>query len=237
MNAQKHASTVSIPPDEGAEKLDVRTRLLNAGLELIMQRGYHATSINDIVELATIPKGSFYYYFKSKEAFGIDLVEYYADTKRHVMDELTERTDLTPLAKLFALVATWVNKMEESGYSQGCLISTIGAKLGDEDRALRTCLDNLHEEWTQRLLTFFSDAQAAGEFPKTLDMPRLVETFILMIQGAIIDAKITRNPGSFNTLYWLFFEHLGQFAKPLPADLVSSSIIGKPVKKTAGKHS
>ena len=237
MNAQKHAPSAPIPPIEGQEKVDVRTRLLNAGLELIMQRGYHATSINDIVEMAAIPKGSFYYYFKSKEAFGIDLVQYYADTKRHIMDELAERSDLTPLAKLFALVATWVNKLEESHYSQGCLISTIGAKLGEEDRALRECLDRLHEEWTQRLLTFFSDAQKAGEFPPTLDIAMLVETFILMIQGAIIDAKITRNPDSFNALYWLFFEHLGQPAKPLPADLVSSSFLGKTVKKTAGKRS
>ena len=237
MNAQKHTSSVAVDPLEGVEKLDVRTRLLNAGLELIMQRGYHATSINDIVELAAIPKGSFYYYFKSKEAFGIDLVEYYADTKRATMDALAERTDLTPLTKVFALVATWVNKLEESGYSHGCLISTVGAKLGDEDKALRACLDNLHEQWNQRLITFFSDAQAAGEFPASLDMAMLVETFILMIQGAIIDAKISRDPNSFNALYWLFFEHLGQPAEPLPAELVASSFLAKTVKKTTGKRS
>lgn len=235
MNAQKHTPAEALTPIEGGNKQDVRTRLLDAGLKLLMQHGYHGTSINDIVEQAAIPKGSFYYYFKSKEAFCIDLVEYYASAKRSSMDEVAQRNDLTPLTKVLALLANWVDKLEQSDYSHGCLISTIGAKLGDEDKALRQCLDNLHTQWTQRLMMFFGDAQAAGEISPELDTATLVETFILMIQGAIIDAKITRSPHSFKTLYWLFFEHLGKPAKPIPKALMNSRLLS--LQPSKGKRS
>ena len=43
--------------------------LLEKGIELLWSKGYNATSVNNIVKEANIPKGSFYFYFNSKEDF------------------------------------------------------------------------------------------------------------------------------------------------------------------------
>ena len=53
--------------------------LLDKGIELLWANGYNATSVNDIVKAAEIPKGSFYFYFDSKEDFTVKALEKYFD--------------------------------------------------------------------------------------------------------------------------------------------------------------
>jgi AcrR family transcriptional regulator len=52
-----------------------RERLLESAKILFSQKGYYATSVEDIVESAGFSKGNFYYYFKSKEELFNSLVE------------------------------------------------------------------------------------------------------------------------------------------------------------------
>lgn len=54
-------------------------RLLEAGVALFAEMGYHGTGVKDIVERAGVPKGSFYSYFDSKEAFGAAILRHYTD--------------------------------------------------------------------------------------------------------------------------------------------------------------
>jgi len=52
-----------------------KERLLESAKALFSQRGYYATSVEDIVESAGFSKGTFYFYFKSKEELLKSLVE------------------------------------------------------------------------------------------------------------------------------------------------------------------
>lgn len=55
---------------------DTRTRILKAAQQLFRKRGYHATGLNDILELAQAPKGSMYHHFPSgKEEIGVYVIE------------------------------------------------------------------------------------------------------------------------------------------------------------------
>jgi TetR/AcrR family transcriptional repressor of nem operon len=49
--------------------------LLDKGMPLLWSKGYNATSVNDIVQVAGIPKGSFYFYFDSKEDFAVKAID------------------------------------------------------------------------------------------------------------------------------------------------------------------
>src|SRR5882757_6117862 len=56
---------------------EVRRRLLAAGRELVHARGFAASGVKDITDAAGVPKGSFYAYFASKEAFAAAILEHY----------------------------------------------------------------------------------------------------------------------------------------------------------------
>jgi TetR/AcrR family transcriptional regulator, lmrAB and yxaGH operons repressor len=64
------------PPTTGSETPDTRSRILHAAQRLFRQRGYHATGLNDILDVAQAPKGSMYHHFPGgKEQIGVAVIE------------------------------------------------------------------------------------------------------------------------------------------------------------------
>src|SRR5712691_6031001 len=59
-------------------KATTKATLVDAGTQLILEQGYHQTGIQDVLQTAGVPKGSFYYYFPSKEAFGLEVIAQFA---------------------------------------------------------------------------------------------------------------------------------------------------------------
>ena len=67
------------PPRQRGATADARELLLRAGLEVLTEKGFTATGLDEILRQAQVPKGSFYHCFESKEAFGHALIAAYAD--------------------------------------------------------------------------------------------------------------------------------------------------------------
>ena len=71
---------------------EVRRRLLAAGLDLVHAHGFAASGVKDITDAAGVPKGSFYAYFPSKEAFAAAILEHYwADIEARLLPILDRR--------------------------------------------------------------------------------------------------------------------------------------------------
>jgi len=62
------------PPPRQQRSLDRRTRLENAALRLFGERGYDATTIEDIAGGARVPTGGFYLHFRSKRQLLLSLM-------------------------------------------------------------------------------------------------------------------------------------------------------------------
>ena len=58
------------------KKSQTRTKLLQTGLRLLAENGFNGTGIKEIVDEVGVPKGSFYYYFKSKEDFTVEIIQF-----------------------------------------------------------------------------------------------------------------------------------------------------------------
>ena len=56
---------------------EIKINLIESGLKLFSERGYHGTGIKEIVDSQGVPKGSFYNYFESKEDFIAEIVKHY----------------------------------------------------------------------------------------------------------------------------------------------------------------
>ncbi len=59
---------------------DTRTQLLEAGTSVMLEKGYNATGIMEVLQLVGVPKGSFYHYFDSKEDFGLQIINHFDET-------------------------------------------------------------------------------------------------------------------------------------------------------------
>ena len=86
---------------------DTRSSILEKGARIIHKKGYNHTGIKEILDAAGVPKGSFYHFFKSKEDFGLNLLDHYAGFFVKKSEDLLKKTDTPPLERLkFFLTAS-----------------------------------------------------------------------------------------------------------------------------------
>lgn len=78
-----------------------KNEILDAAEKLFIMKGYSKCTINDILKEVSIAKGTFYYYFKSKEEVMDAIVIRYADLIKERIEKVMDNNDLTPLEKLF----------------------------------------------------------------------------------------------------------------------------------------
>lgn len=65
-----------------------RQRIFDAAQSIIARKGFSAVGLNEVLNAAGVPKGSFYHYFASKDAFGTALLEHYFETYLADMDRI-----------------------------------------------------------------------------------------------------------------------------------------------------
>ena len=90
-----------------------KNEILDVAQELFFTKGYKQTSIESIIKKIGVAKGTFYYYFKSKEDLMDKLVKRMTNQILIEVKKITERTDLDALTKLNrAFIATRNVKLE-----------------------------------------------------------------------------------------------------------------------------
>lgn len=119
--------------------------VIREGSALIQRQGYHAVGVNDILRATGIPKGSFYNFFASKEAFAEAILEAYGtDYAKWVKQLLTAKAENVPaIDRLENFYKTLIDANEEDAFSRGCLIAKLSNELAREsDRLAEVCERN-----------------------------------------------------------------------------------------------
>src|SRR5262245_9492742 len=103
-------------------KQDTKQHILETGQALILRKGYSATGLNEILEQAAIPKGSFYYYFSSKEDFGLQMIDAYEQMNRGRFLGVLQDTTHSPLERLRLFFERTISFLSGFDFTQGCLL-------------------------------------------------------------------------------------------------------------------
>src|SRR5579872_2726770 len=114
-------------------KTDKRIRLIEAAKVLIHQQGFNLTTLADIAQEADVPLGNVYYYFKTKEAIGIAVIEKRAAEWTERLASWNEISD--PLARLMAMVKFGLENIEVTARF-GCPVGGLCQELGKQGGAL-----------------------------------------------------------------------------------------------------
>jgi TetR/AcrR family transcriptional repressor of nem operon len=184
------------PPKRLEDQLETRERLLRAGVEALTEKGFSATGIDEILRRVGVPKGSFYHYFESKEAFGAELIDRYGRYFAHKLERHFTNESLSPLGRLRAFIADAQRGMARFDYRRGCLIGNLGQEMGALPEAYRRQLSDVFADWQSRVARCLSAAQAAGEISALADCGRLAAFFWIGWEGAVLRAKLERNPAA-----------------------------------------
>ncbi len=201
-----------------ALKTDTRNVLLQAGINLLIRKGYSATSINDVVEIAGVPKGSFYYYYKTKEDFVEAAIIEYTVQKRAEMDRHFGNMELSPLNRVRSHFAFGMMRVMAENFESGCLVGHMAQEIASTSPRLRDLMNEMNQAWQGMHQATFEAAIESGELPADTNIPVLIQSLCMLTQGAILESKLTQTTRSFQNAHWLIFEQIGKPAHRLDAE-------------------
>lgn len=170
-----------------------RERLLEQGVQMLMERGYHGTGIKEILESVDIPKGSFYNYFSSKENFGAEVIRHYIEPFIRQLDEFLKRPDLDPLAALELYFNTLIEQLVDNEFKGGCLLGNLMGEIGDTSPTCRIALQEAVHKYRDKIQQAIEQGQLLGSIPSQRPSQALADLIVDYWQGALLRMKIEQS--------------------------------------------
>lgn len=167
--------------------LDTKQRILSVGEELVCTKSFHSVGLSEILTAANVPKGSFYHYFPSKEAFGVELIRYYNETNSTKWSRMMEpHTGLKPLERLLAALEVQMAMYAEHGCRQSCLLVKLAAEVSQLSEPMRLEVVRVLNSWREMWENIVREGQESGDIRS--DLPAV--TLTSFIQAAWLGAGI-----------------------------------------------
>ncbi len=171
-------------------KQTTRENLIETGLKLIQAGGYTATGINQVLEAAKIPKGSFYHHFATKDEFVMEVIRRYAAGEGERLERMLSVADVSPLKKLRRyfkeMIATYGRR---GGPIVGCLLGNLSLEVAGQNAEIRNLLRQAFDGWEGAIAKTIREAVEKKELPKTTKADNLAALLVNGWEGAQVRAK------------------------------------------------
>ncbi len=174
-------------------KPHIRENLIRIGASMLHEVGYTATGIKDIVDAAEVPKGSFYNYFESKEAFGKEVVDFYFNNGLAELRVLLGNESVPPLERLQNYFAERIRRFRTAGYVRGCMLGNLSLEVADQIAPIRDRLVEHFKTWGELIENCVAEAQRTGAIGNQLPAPLLARFLLNSWEGALLRMKVEKS--------------------------------------------
>jgi TetR/AcrR family transcriptional repressor of nem operon len=171
-----------------------REQIIDAAARLIHLRGYRSTSIEEILRATGIGKGNFYYYFASKEELGFAILDWQTSRFAEGVLQKAFGDKRDPLDQIHAYLDLLLELARKSGCRGGCPVGNLAQELSDTHEGFRRRLDRAFEAWRAFLEGVLRRARTEGRLRRDADPARLSRFLLAGIEGAILLAKVRKDP-------------------------------------------
>ena len=178
---------------------DTRAAILQTGQRIMSRKGFSAVGLTEILGEAGVPKGSFYHYFGSKDAFGEAMLAAYFNAYLAEMDALFAKPGLTGAERLMLYFANWQESQAAFDCQGRCLAVKLGAEVSDLSEPMRMALKSGTGGIISRLKAGIEAGAADGSLRITEPADQVAAALYHQWLGASIMVKIVRTHAPFET--------------------------------------
>ena len=185
-----------------------KTIILSKGAEIVHNKGFNNTGIQEVLNAAGVPKGSFYFYFKNKNDFGLHLIDFYAQVIYSRLDEAQAMTDLHPLARLRSFFREFLLLFEKNQCQGGCPIGNLAQEMGDLNEDFRQRLNTVFSRLQHRIANLLEEARKEGGLSATWRTQEMAGFILNSWQGAMLQMKVVKSTHPLQTFESIVFDSL-----------------------------
>ncbi|MFG6200735.1 TetR/AcrR family transcriptional regulator [Nonomuraea sp. JJY05] len=171
---------------------DARERILSAARSLLETHGYSALGVAEICRAAGVPKGSFYYFFDSKESLALAVIdEHWAGQQRAWAAALGgDAQPLLRLRRLFEITQAGLRDAQQScGTVSGCLFGNLTLEMSNQTEAIRTRLQEIFDAQVEMVESIIAEARERQEV-EVADPREAARAVVAQLEGQVLFAKL-----------------------------------------------
>lgn len=172
-----------------------KQKLLAAAQNLMLAKGFTATTVDEVCESAGLTKGSFFHYFETKETLGKAVLDRYVSTMFQAIKTAPFLKNDDPLQRIYGYVGFLIEMSRNPATQSGCLLGTFSQELSDAHPDIRKACAQHFVHWANVLRLDLESAKAKYARRKRWDPAALAEHIISVLEGSLILAKAKQDYG------------------------------------------
>lgn len=190
---------------------DTRAHLLAIGYQLIAQKGFTAVGIKQILDTAGVPKGSFYHYFASKEAFGEAIIEHYFGNYKKRLESIAAE-DISAQQKIYNYFQNWYDTQQNGCDHEKCLVVKLSAEVADISETMRKALYAGYQQTINWIAEQIKAGWADGSIPHpdNIAAESMAKRWYFAWLGASLVAKISQTDTPLAEVWLMTTSQLGR---------------------------
>jgi TetR/AcrR family transcriptional repressor of nem operon len=166
-----------------------KEKLLDAAQELMLSKGFTATSVEEVCAAAGLTKGSFFHYFEGKEDLGMVVAQRFYLFMAEAFRLAPFHQEKDPLDRVLGYIDCLIEVSRNPMAGRGCLLGTFVQELSETHPKIRDVCAGCFAEQANRFKKDLDEAKAKHAPRARWDSLSLAEHLIAVAQGAIILAK------------------------------------------------
>lgn len=187
---------------------NTRDHLLETGLRLIRSKGYSATGMKEILDAAEVPKGSFYHYFPSKEAYANEVLKLYVQKEVDRSERILGDKASPPLERLRRYFEELIRVFGPAAEISGCLLANLSLEIADHSDSTQLLLHQSFAGWQSDIAAVLQEAVDRNDLPASTQPEELAEFLLNSYQGALLRSKADRSPQPLQTFLHFAFDRI-----------------------------
>lgn len=189
-------------------KEDTKQKLIKAGAEIMHLKGFNNTGLKEVLDRTGIPKGSFYNFFRSKEDFGLQIIDYYVGLFLDIFAQFLSDQKHPPLERIRLLFAWLMAYFKSADYTLGCPLGNFAQEMGDINPAFQAKLKSAFDAMADLFAAVLREARRSKALPGTLDVRETSRFIVSSWEGAVMLMKVTKSTEPLEAHARFIFEYI-----------------------------
>lgn len=170
---------------------ETKERLLQMATDLMWQKGFGATSVNDLLQATGIKRGTLYYYFPGKNDLGLAVLERVRIMFFTTVDTAFANTG--PFQGLCNFFDFALELQRSKCFVGGCLFGNIALEMSDNDSGYMSSTKKIFQEWIGRIEDVVRSGQQTGEIRTDIDAASMAQMIVSTLEGGIMLSRLEKN--------------------------------------------
>lgn len=173
----------------------LRQKVLDAAEEAFQARGYHATSLGDLMQAAGVTGGALHHHFPTKKAIGLAVIN---ERVAQAVEETwikPVQTAVTAREGVLGVFAAVAGELERQGFVRGCPLNNLAHELSLADPEFRAALARIFAAWQMAIAAKTVQDRDEGREESGTDPHRFAALAVAAYSGAMSMAKTSQDAG------------------------------------------